>query len=56
MPINREWHLNNRMPKNTSEEERAKWHKVHSENCNCYPLSESVKKLITKYDGKSKPN
>ncbi|HUC94680.1 MAG TPA: hypothetical protein VMR19_01595 [Candidatus Saccharimonadales bacterium] len=52
MAVNREWHLANRMPKNATEEERAKWHKAHLENCGCYPLSESTKKLIAKYSPK----
>jgi len=49
MAINREWHLKNKMPKNATEEERAEWHKAHIENCNCYPVSENIKKLIAKY-------
>jgi len=49
MAINREWHLANKMPENTTEEERAKWHKAHLKNCACYPLSENVKKLLEKY-------
>jgi len=49
MSINREWHQKNKMPKNSSEEVRAKWHKDHLLNCNCYPLTENIKKLIAKY-------
>ncbi len=53
MAINKEWHLKNKIPKNASEEERAKWHKAHLKNCSCYPVSENIKKLIAKYDGKN---
>ena len=54
MAVNREWHLVNRMPKNPTEEQRAKWHIAHIENCNCYPMSESIKTLIAKYGGETK--
>jgi hypothetical protein len=49
MAINREWHLKNRMPKNATEKQRAEWHRAHIANCNCYPISASVKKLLEKY-------
>jgi hypothetical protein len=35
--INKEWHQNNRMPKNASFEERVKWHQDHNKNCLCRP-------------------
>ncbi|MGA2910663.1 MAG: hypothetical protein ABSE04_02560 [Candidatus Microgenomates bacterium] len=50
MAINREWHLKNRMPKNPTEEERARWHEAHIENCNCYPVTANIKNLVAKFD------
>jgi len=49
MSINKVWHLNNRMPKNASFEEKVKWHINHNKNCSCrrgFPkkLEEEMKK------------
>ncbi len=38
MKINREWHLNNNMPKNTTLEQRIQWHLEHEKNCKCRPI------------------
>jgi hypothetical protein len=48
--INKIWHSKHNMPKNATEEERAKWHKAHIKNCSCYPVSENIKKLVAKYN------
>lgn len=45
MKINKEWHEKNRMPKNPSLQERITWHISHAKNCNCRPMSPSIKKL-----------
>ena len=37
MAINKEWHLQNRMPKNASFEEKVCWHKEHNKYCSCHP-------------------
>jgi len=39
MPINREWHEKNRMPKNATDEQRLKWHLEHAKHCDCRPLT-----------------
>ncbi|MGE5804264.1 MAG: hypothetical protein ACM34M_00605 [Ignavibacteria bacterium] len=44
MQINKEWHLNNLMPKNPTLEERISWHIEHSKKCNCRKMPESIKK------------
>jgi hypothetical protein len=38
MPINKEWHLKHRMPKNPTPEQRLEWHVEHQKNCSCRPL------------------
>ncbi len=43
MAINAEWHRKNRMPKNATFEERAKWHLAHAKNCSCRPISGKLK-------------
>jgi hypothetical protein len=48
MKINAQWHKANRMPKNPTTEQRIKWHTEHAKNCSCYPMPESVKKLLQK--------
>ena len=35
MPINKEWHLANKMPKNPTEEQRVTWHFEHAKHCRC---------------------
>ena len=48
MQINKEWHLENKMPKNPTLEERRNWHIEHSKNCSCREMPESIKKEIDK--------
>ena len=48
MKINKDWHEKNKMPKNTSFEERIKWHREHNKNYSCHPgfpkkLEEEIK-------------
>lgn len=45
MPINNEWHLKNRMPKNATTWQRIKWHTEHQKHCSCVPIP---KKLLDK--------
>ena len=40
--ISVEWHERNVMPRNTTMEERIKWHLEHSENCGYRPIPEGV--------------
>lgn len=35
MPINKEWHLANKMPANPTHEERMEWHIEHLKHCDC---------------------
>lgn len=35
--INKEWHLENKMPKNASFEQRVRWHMEYNKNCLCHP-------------------
>jgi hypothetical protein len=55
MKINKEWHLQNKMPKNPTFEQRVKWHLEHQKNCTCRPVPEKLvkemkeKKLV--FDG-----
>jgi hypothetical protein len=35
MKINREWHEQNRMPKNASLAQRVDWHIAHLKACSC---------------------
>lgn len=49
MTINKEWHMNNKMPKNATFEEKVRWHTEHNKNCSCRPgfpkkLEEEMKK------------
>ncbi|NTV22805.1 MAG: hypothetical protein HGA85_00325 [Nanoarchaeota archaeon] len=37
MAINKEWHMNNKMPKDASFEVRVAWHTEHNNNCSCRP-------------------
>lgn len=41
-----EWHLNHKMPKKPSLEERIAWHKEHAKHCSCRPIPESIKKYF----------
>jgi len=49
MAINKDWHLKNKMPKNATEEERARWHIAHLQNCACRKPSAKEQALINKY-------
>ncbi len=48
MAINAEWHRKNRMPKNATFEQRAKWHLAHAKNCACRPISGKLKDEMKK--------
>jgi len=42
MNINKDWHLVNRMPKNSTPDQRVKWHIEHVRNCTCRPLGGKI--------------
>ncbi len=52
MKINIDWHNTHKMPKNPTEEERAKWHIEHQISCACRKPSEKESALIEKYKSK----
>lgn len=41
--LNREWHLQHRMPTNPTHEERLDWHRQHAENCGCREMPEAIR-------------
>lgn len=53
MKINEEWHLNHKMPKNPTMEQRIEWHLAHAKNCSCRKiegkLAEEMKKRGIKF-------
>lgn len=38
LKLNKEWHQQNRMPKNPSLDQRIEWHLEHQKNCSCRPI------------------
>ena len=48
MKINREWHEQNRMPKNAKLEQRIEWHIAHAKNCSCREIPEKLKEEVKK--------
>lgn len=42
MKINKEWHKENKMPKNATFEERVRWHLEHQKNCKCAPIPKKL--------------
>ncbi len=48
MAINKQWHLENKMPKNPTLEQKIKWHTGHAKNCTCRDSKEHLKKLKLK--------
>ena len=49
--LNREWHLNHRMPKNPTETQRIAWHVEHARHCGCRGIDEGVARLFEKHGG-----
>ena len=43
---NREWHEQNRMPRNPTLEQRLAWHLAHAQACQCRPIPASLLKLL----------
>lgn len=44
--INKEWHKENKMPKNPSTRQRLKWHLTHAKECACRPMPAKLQRLI----------
>lgn len=50
MNIDKEWHLNNKMPKNATLEARIKWHQEHQKHCHCRPIPAKLLNEMRKRD------
>ncbi len=48
MKINAKWHLENKMPKNPTLDERINWHIKHAKNCLCRPIPPKLQLIIDK--------
>jgi hypothetical protein len=48
MKINAKWHLANKMPKNTTLDQRVEWHVEHARNCQFRPLGGKILEEIKK--------
>jgi len=46
--MNTEWHGKNRMPKNATMEQRARWHEEHARVCGCRPIPPTVQAAMEK--------
>lgn len=46
MTINREWHLENRLPPNAKLEERLDWHRRHAEQCGCREMPDKIRREL----------
>jgi hypothetical protein len=44
MPLNREWHLRNPMPRPATMEDRIAWHLQHEDACGCRKMPESIRR------------
>ncbi|MEY4731232.1 MAG: hypothetical protein RL681_178 [Candidatus Parcubacteria bacterium] len=52
MSINKAWHEKNKMPKDPKPDERMKWHIAHLKYCECYPVSEKLRKELEDFKKK----
>ena len=48
VPINKEWHLANKMPKNPTLDQRVAWHLDHVEHCACRKLDGKIREEIVR--------
>jgi hypothetical protein len=46
--INAKWHSANKMPKNSTLDQRVEWHVEHARNCQCRPLAGKILEEIKK--------
>ena len=44
--LNREWHLQHRLPRNAKLEERLDWHAQHAEHCGCREMPETIRREL----------
>lgn len=48
MALNREWHLQNKMPKNPTKDQRIVWHRNHAQHCDCRKMPSFIQAEIEK--------
>lgn len=46
--MNKEWHAQNRMPKNPTLTQRLDWHVEHAKNCQCREMPTTLKEEMKK--------
>ena len=46
--MSKKWHQQNKIPKNSSLNQRIKWHLEHAKKCSSRPIPEKLKKEIKK--------
>ena len=44
--LNREWHLQHKLPRSATLEERLDWHAMHAENCHCREMPETIRREL----------
>ena len=52
--INKEWHQENKMPKNPTREERLIWHSEHEKHCDCRPVTPKLRKELDEFFNQGK--
>lgn len=43
---NKQWHEENRIPKNATIQQRIEWHLAHVKSCGCRPIPPSILQLL----------
>lgn len=46
MKLNREWHLQHKLPRNATLQERLDWHALHAANCHCRDMPVSIRREL----------
>lgn len=46
MKLNREWHLEHKLARTATLEERLHWHLAHAANCGCREMPPSIRKEL----------
>jgi Uri superfamily endonuclease len=47
--INKDWHMQNKMPDKPTPEQRARWHIDHLKNCACRQPTPAIQALMEEY-------
>jgi hypothetical protein len=48
MALNKEWHLNHKMPKKATFDQRVQWHLEHQKHCSCAPIPKKLLEEMNK--------